>query len=63
MTHLACPFVRTDGSSVDQCGFVNGQEATGSVYSSVYLHRSNMPANQTKGREKGEERNKTILIH
>jgi len=38
-------------------GFVNGQEATGSLLN-VYVHRSKMPANQTNRREKGESKEK-----
>lgn len=34
-------------------GFVNGQEATGRVYSVSIYNRSNMPANQINSRGRG----------
>lgn len=41
-------------------GFVNGQEATGRVYSVSIYNRSNVPANQINGREREGGRKEKI---
>lgn len=43
-------------------GFVNGQEATGRVYSVSIYNRSNVPANQINGRETGRKKNNTDTL-
>lgn len=43
-------------------GFVNGQEATGRVYSVSIYNRGNMLANQNNGRENKKKNNTDTLI-
>lgn len=55
---LACPFLSELMAAVWINGFVNGQQATGRVYSVSIYNRSNMPANQINSREREGEKNK-----